>query len=104
MTIMSAQYAYRTGVQVSFVRDKNKKEAYFSNAFVIFSLSDPRSDRAAAAGPQGLRASHYQAVNKRLPCLCVIEHALARAGRRRGERSRLASLRLFYRLLLFSLV
>jgi hypothetical protein len=39
MTIMSAQYAYRTGVQVSFVRDKNKKEAYFSNAFVIFSLS-----------------------------------------------------------------
>ena len=30
MTIMSAQYSHRTGVEVSFVRDENKKEACFS--------------------------------------------------------------------------
>jgi len=39
MTIMSAQYSHRTGVEVSFVRDENKKEACFSSAFVVFSLS-----------------------------------------------------------------
>ena len=45
MTIMSAtaQYSHRTGVEVSFVRDENKKEACFSNAFVVFSLSLSRS-------------------------------------------------------------
>ena len=32
MTIMSAQYSHRTGVQVYFVRDENKKEACFSTA------------------------------------------------------------------------
>jgi hypothetical protein len=44
MTIMSAQYSYRTGVEVSFVRDENKKEARFSTVFVVFS---PRAQRAA---------------------------------------------------------
>ena len=41
MTIMSAtaQYSHRTGVEVSFVRDENKKEACFSSVFVVFSLS-----------------------------------------------------------------
>ena len=39
MTIMSAQYSHRTGVEVSFVRDENKKEAWFSSALVVFSLS-----------------------------------------------------------------
>jgi hypothetical protein len=39
MTIMSAQYSHRTGVEVSFVRDESKKEACFSSAFVVFSLS-----------------------------------------------------------------
>ena len=39
MTIMSAQYSHRTGVEVSFVRDENKKEACFSSAFVVFFLS-----------------------------------------------------------------
>ena len=39
MTIMSAQYPHRTGVEVSFVRDENRKEACFSSAFVVFSLS-----------------------------------------------------------------
>ena len=41
MTIMSAtaQYSHRTGVEVSLVRDENKKEACFSSAFVVFSLS-----------------------------------------------------------------
>ena len=39
MTIMSAQYSHRTGVEVSFVRDANKKEACFSSALVVFSLS-----------------------------------------------------------------
>ena len=39
MTIMSAQYSHRTGVEVSFVRDENKKEACFSTAFVALALS-----------------------------------------------------------------
>jgi len=39
MTIMSAQYSHRTGVEVSFVRVENKKEACFSSAFVDFPLS-----------------------------------------------------------------
>ena len=43
MTIMSAQYSHRTGVEVSFVRDENKKEACFSSAFVVFSLSRSRA-------------------------------------------------------------
>ena len=34
MTIMSAQYSHRTGVEVSFVRDENKKEACFFSAFL----------------------------------------------------------------------
>jgi hypothetical protein len=44
MTMMSAtaQYSHRTGVEVSFVRDENKKEACFSSAFVVFSLSRSR--------------------------------------------------------------
>ena len=43
MTIMSAQYSHRTGVEVSFVRDENKKEACFSSVFVVFSLSRSRA-------------------------------------------------------------
>ena len=35
MTIMSAQYSHRTGVEVSFVRDENKKETCLSSAFVF---------------------------------------------------------------------
>ena len=43
MPIMSAHYSHRTGVKVSFVRDENKKEACYSSAFVVFSLSLSRS-------------------------------------------------------------
>ena len=44
MTIMSAQYSHRTGVEVSFVRDENKKEACFSSALSSsLSLSLSRS-------------------------------------------------------------
>ena len=39
ITIMSAQYSHRMGVEVSYVRDENKKEARFSSAFVVFSFS-----------------------------------------------------------------
>jgi hypothetical protein len=46
MTIMSAtaQYSHRTGVEVSFVRDENKKEACFSKCLCrLLSLSRSRA-------------------------------------------------------------
>ncbi len=40
MTIMSAQYSHRTGVQVSFVRDENKKKrVYQLPLYRLLSLS-----------------------------------------------------------------
>ena len=59
MTIMSAQYSHRTGVQVSFVRDENKRGVFLNCICRLLALSLPRSLSesggivlAANAGPR----------------------------------------------------
>ena len=59
MTIMSAQYSHRTGVQVSFVRDENKRGVFLNCICRLLALSLSRSLSesrgivlAANAGPR----------------------------------------------------